>query len=105
MSQCPSPPNWVSVVDMDVGLRSSNCCARFWRYRMRVSMLSSSWTVIVLAMILVFEIVLCEMSFQVDFNSLGVTASSWVLTRVDEVVSLFLVLINRRCLTLLFHPQ
>lgn len=32
MSQCPSPPNWVSVVDMDVGLRSSNCCARFWRY-------------------------------------------------------------------------
>lgn len=72
---------------------------------MEVSIFSSSWTVIVLAMILMFEIMLCEMSFQVDFNSLGVTASSWVLTRVDEVVSLFLVLINRRCLAILFHPQ
>ena len=72
-----------------MGLRSGNCCARIgdseWRFP---CFLSSSWTGIVLAMILTFEIILCEMSFQVDFNSLGVTASSWFVSRVGEFGSI-----------------
>ena len=46
---------------------------------------------IVLAMILTFKIFLCEISFQVDFNSLDVAATSWVVSRVGEFGSFFVL--------------